>query len=321
MNADSQSTNVTTASLAAPDLLIHFHIPKTGGTTLNIILRGNFPQSQVFVAQTGEVHSALWSESLGALETKYNSLPAEERRMIRCVAAGHLPMGVHEIFGRRAKYVTVLRNPVDRVLSHYYFARKTGISLKERVFDSMTLDQYLDSKIDLGPHNFQVRLLSGARELDSDMDKVGSPLEIAPVEERHLEMAKRNIEKYFLAAAPLEDFAALVLYLRRIYGWRWTGMLYDEINPTKDRLTVGEIPAATQRRIEALNRFDAALYDWAKTRFRLQIDALGASFARELSMFRAINSAIRIAGGAIPFGMRKRLALWLLYRRNSLREV
>jgi len=303
----------------APEILIHFHLPKTGGTTLNIVLRGNFPGPSRFIAQTGVAHSHLWTEDIEALRAKFDALTPAERVAVRCVTAAHIPMGIHRIFDRPAKYITVLRDPVDRVVSHYYFVHEYDKA--KPIPESMSLDEWLEARIDLGPYDFQVRMLSGAPELDAMRTEAREPIALTPVEDRHLEMAKRNIEELFVAAAPLDDFTALVLLLRRIYGWNWAKVLFEEINTTKARPTLAQVPEATRRRIEELNPYDRKLYEWVALRFRAQIDALGPSFRREMRLFEALNRSIRTVGGVIPFGVRRKLALWLLYRQRNLRAA
>jgi hypothetical protein len=60
----------------------------------------------------------------------------------------------------------------------------------------------LDSGIGIDQDNHQVRMLSGCPELDGPWDPA---ISIRPVERRHLEMAKRNIEERFIVAAPIEN--------------------------------------------------------------------------------------------------------------------
>ena len=38
--------------------------------------------------------------------------------------SGHVPFGVHRVFDRPARYITVLRNPVERVVSSFYFQKQ-----------------------------------------------------------------------------------------------------------------------------------------------------------------------------------------------------
>ena len=60
-----------------------------------------------------------------------------------------------------------------------------------------------------------------APELDTDLrDPAGGRIYAPPVEPRHLELAKRNIEQHFIAAAPLESFTSLLLMLRA-FIWLW----------------------------------------------------------------------------------------------------
>jgi len=298
---------------AAPDLLINFHIPKTGGTTLNILLRANFPGGAYFDAKTGETASALWTHSADAIEAAYRALSPEAQRKVRCVSGAHLPMGVHTRFGRPAKYITILRDPIDRVVSTYYYIQ-TGNPVPELKRHLGTIEDYLESHIDPGAENSQVRILCGAPELDTGYGSDGLPAPFAAVEQRHLDMAKRNIEDLFLTAAPLAQFSLLVLMLRRIYGWEWRRTVFERINVTKGRAKLDQIAPATLRRIEELNRFDIELYRWVEARFRAQIEALGPSFAREQQLFDFVNGGIQAVGQVIPFGVRKRLAKWLIYR-------
>lgn len=303
--------STVSAIRVAPNLLINFHIPKTGGTTLNILLRANFPGAAYFDAKVGGSRSAFWTEPAEGIERAFRLLPPEKQSAVRCVSGAHLPMGVHTVFGRPAEYITILRDPIDRVVSNYYYTRDNMIGRDPRLG---TLEGYIESRIDFGAENFQVRILSGAAELDpgNDAERVARPF--AEVEPRHLEMAKRNIDAHFLAAAPLADFTALVLMLRRLYGWEWRRTLFDRINPTKGRAKLADIAPATLRRIEELNRFDIDLYRWVEARFRSQIEELGPSFARELRIFNLVNGSVRAVGHAIPFGLRRRLAKWLIYR-------
>jgi hypothetical protein len=90
--------------------------------------------------------------------------------------------------------------------------------------------------------------------------------------------------------------------------------VFEEVNPTKGRAKLGEIAPATLRRIEELNRFDIELYRWVGARFQAQIVALGPSFAREQQLFGLANGVIQAVGRTIPFGIRRRLAKWLIYR-------
>ena len=104
----------------------------------------------------------------------------------------------------------------------------------------MSLEDYLESGIGLDAHNHQVRVLSGCPELDAPWHPNGRPISALPVESRHLEMAKRNIEEKFIVAAPLEQFTALVWFFKRLYGWPRHRLLFMRRNEDAGRKTTAD---------------------------------------------------------------------------------
>src|SRR5271166_568043 len=204
MRVGSQGSK--TANLKPPEILIFFRMPKTGGHTMDAPLVHCFPGPQHFNAEVGFTGSALLIRSREKIAEKYESLSLDERRAIRCVMGTHIPMGLHTLFDKPAKYFTIVRHPVDRVISSFYFTLRVSIHIPSaRHIQGMTLEQYLDSGIGLDPFDQQVRMLSGCPDLDVPLDPDGRPISAPAVERRHLEMAKRNIEDRFIAAAPLEE--------------------------------------------------------------------------------------------------------------------
>jgi hypothetical protein len=146
-----------------------------------------------------------------------------------------------------------VRHPVDRVISSFYFSKTSHHMPCYRFIKDLTLEQYLDSGIGLDYDNHQVRMLSGCPELDAPWDLEGRPISTPPVERRHLEMAKRNIEERFAMAATLEQFTALVWYLKRLYGWPLLRILFRRSNETEIRPRPEAVSRATRKRLETLN--------------------------------------------------------------------
>jgi Galactose-3-O-sulfotransferase len=286
---DTIDTDVT--GLVPPNLLIFYHIPKAGGTTMEFVLANCFPGDQHFSSYVGVPDSAASIADRGMIAEKYNLLSAEARQAIRCVAGGHVPVDIHTLFDRPAKYFTIIRHPVDRVISSFYFIRDKTYAPHFEVIKDMTLEEYLDSRVGLDPFDHQVRMLSGCEELDGPWGVDGKPVPAAPVEARHLEMAKQNIEKHFITAAPLEEFSTLVVLLKRLYGWNLRNCLYELQNVTARRPQVDDVPKATRQRIEDYNRYDMELYEWTKTRFANQISALDPQISRDRYLFDIVNSS------------------------------
>lgn len=284
-----------------PEILIFFHIPKTGGSTMDAILRRRFPGPKHFNGHVGISMSGLAAHSREKIEAKYYALPEARRRAVSCVMGAHYPMGIHTMLDRPAKYFTLLRPPVERVASHFFEDRTLPHRTCYDQIKDMTLDQYIDSGLGITPYDNQVRLLSGCPELDTPWDPDGNPISALPVDSRHLELAKRNIEEHFIAAAPLESFNALLMMLRYIYGWGLTQVMYVKYNVGADRAFKTEpISAYARGRLEETNRYDTQLYDWAKSRFAEQLKTLEPQLSRDIYRFELINKWAQRAHRAAP---------------------
>lgn len=284
-----------------PEILIFFHISKTGGTTMDGILSRCFPGAQHFDGALADITSALSIRPRAKIEATYLALAEAERKAIRCLMGTIYPMGIHTMLDRPAKYCTVLRPPVERSASHFFNNRKlTHQPFYERIKD-MTLDEYLDSGVGIESYDFQVRLLSGCPELDVPRHPTGGRIHAPPVERRHLELAKRNIEQHFIAAAPLESFTSLLMVLRALYGWKMWQILFVRRNVGADDSPRTEpISAASRRRLEETNRYDTELYDWVKDRFAEQARALGPDLSRDLRLFEILNTAAQTVRRNVP---------------------
>jgi hypothetical protein len=94
--------------------LVFTHIPKTAGTTVNFALESVFPDRGAFHLQRRS------DQELKALAAD----PAIH------VYAGHMTYqraaAAFETTDRRPLYITVLRDPIERILSAYAYARETA---------------------------------------------------------------------------------------------------------------------------------------------------------------------------------------------------
>ena len=93
--------------------VIFLHVPKTAGTTLNRLIEWEYPLLQIY-----SVDPVLFNWSYKHLR----SLSPTRLKRFR-IFKGHMVFGLHEILPQKATYITVLRDPVDRVISAFYFMR------------------------------------------------------------------------------------------------------------------------------------------------------------------------------------------------------
>jgi hypothetical protein len=301
-----------------PEILIFFHIAKTGGTTMDAILSRCFPGAQHFDGGMADVRSALSIRPREKIEARYHALSNEERQAIRCVMGTHYPLGIHTMLERPAKYFTILRPPVERCISHFLNNRKVQDQPYYHRIKNMTLDEYLDSGVGIESLDYQVRVLSGCPELDVPRHPAGGRISAPPVELRHLELAKRNIEQHFIAAAPIEAFDSLLLVLRRLYGWKLWQILYVRHHIGSEAAPPTElISTASRRRLEEMNRYDTQLYDWVKDLFAEQTRALEPELSRDLRGFEILNATAQRVRRTAPDLVARPISQ-LLSRRQAL---
>ena len=92
---------------------IFLHLPKTAGTTLNRLIEWEYPLSEMY-----SIDPVFFDWSAAHLR-KLSPARLRKTRMFK----GHMTFGLHEVLPQPATYITVLRDPVDRVISAYYFMR------------------------------------------------------------------------------------------------------------------------------------------------------------------------------------------------------
>src|SRR5438045_9763500 len=90
-----------------------------------------------------------------ATAERLKRLPDGRRRRLR-VVRGHLFYGIHEFLPQGATYITMLRDPVARLLSTYYFILRRPLHPLHRTFNTERLA--LEALLRLTPHRQQLHL-------------------------------------------------------------------------------------------------------------------------------------------------------------------
>lgn len=114
---------------AVEPVLIHTHIPKTGGVALYQLISANHQPDEVIQTETLEavapadlaVTENVQSRGALAWREYYSSLPRREKLGVRCFSGHQAPFLIDAIRDRPVHALCMLRDPVDRVVSLYLF--------------------------------------------------------------------------------------------------------------------------------------------------------------------------------------------------------
>jgi hypothetical protein len=233
-------------SLAPRDHVIIFvHLPKCGGTTLNRIIEWEYSPWRIFSIDPSFF---LWS---------YRKLMHWSQRRLDTmqVFKGHMPFGLHSRLSRPSTYITVLRDPIDRCISAYYFALNYKLHPLHKFVKKMTLEEYA---VATPNHNVQCKLLAGTTASESDFHAGDCSAET-------LEVAKENLSRYFSVAGLTERFDESLALLRAVFGWNIEKLA--SFNTTRNRPNKQKLPPSTISLIRERNRFDMALYEHVSASF------------------------------------------------------
>lgn len=258
--------------------LVFQHVPKTAGSTLKWIIQRQYPADRTVIIE-GE-------EMLGEFHA-FMAQPEDVRRRLLCLA-GHIPFGVHRWLPQGARYITMLRHPVEWTLSFYAYIQRTPF-----------FEQHPDFALfrglrDAGLDNF-VAFLERSNMVDMQTRMISGQIEVIdflppyePLKDDALECAKRNLRTSFECVGVAEHFDESLLLMKRRLGWR--KVHYRRLNVSKGGRGRAGLPPATLERILACHRRDVELHDEACRLLAAEVEAAGEDFQRELRRFRRNNA-------------------------------
>jgi hypothetical protein len=273
------------AAATCDQLLLFLHLAKTGGMTLADIFARNFaPEDflQVDMAEADASGMGTWSHA--AVERALSRLKLSEVAQLRAVW-GHYGQGIQAHLPKPCAVVTLLRDPVDRVISVYHYLNEVAWQSAE------TLEEYFFGRKHylLAFDNCMTRALSGRPALDPAAQSLASTEDVPRLGEQDFDAAASNLDEY-LVVGTTEQFDETLLILGRDLRWSLSDLAYNRVNVTTSRPAKPDISDALREKIFAWNRYDARLVERARAHLARRIAAYRGDFARDLSLFRELNS-------------------------------
>ncbi len=268
--------------------LIFLHIPKTAGSTFHTILNKKY--------RDRDVQNVFGARYKAPAIADFIAMPMEKKTHIKMLK-GHMPFGLHEYMPGASTYIAFLRDPVDRVISLYYYILKNKHNpMHEAVaVNGMSLDEFVSSGVAIGANNGHCRFINGDLE-DYDFDKCDETL---------YENVIRHIDEHFLWLGITERFDESMLVLTHLLGWK-KPPCYFRGNTSKVRKKTSQIDASTLQLIEQYNTLDRRLYEYANQRLDQQISRI-PDFADKLAAYQRKNEKLQTRWGWLPDSLRQLL--------------
>jgi hypothetical protein len=247
------------------------HIPKTAGITLALIMARNYEPNAL-------LHIVAQDRELAAELKKTEVL---RKRIIAIAGHFHLNSEVYDLTPQNYIHFTLLRDPVERVVSFYFFLRQEALDPLNKKINAnhMSLRDVVHGGLVGELNNGQSRRLAHMHPRYGHC-----PPEV-------LEIAKKNLMKYFTFFGLTEQFDETLVVLRMLLGWADPFYVSSNVTPRKPALE--NIDQADIDCIIEYNELDIALYAYAKEIFNERLSQLGPRFKAEYDIFRSLNKVFQ----------------------------
>ncbi|KAL6070407.1 hypothetical protein QOT17_006943 [Balamuthia mandrillaris] len=244
------------------DLAIYFlHIEKCGGSSMWNFLKKN----EGIKAMNTRFPWQLGGFDLGFHDA--HSLPEEELERARelmlpaRVIIGHYVHGIHEITPERPyMYVTMMREPLDRLVSQYYFWKK----LYDKTYGDNLVDFLTNTTKPQAAHkdNLMTRVLCGREAYETPRGKLTY---------RHMYCAMQNLRNYSVVLFT-DRYDMSIQILRTTFNWPYATQVAERptLNNGKHQEEGKKQPQEVLEAAKPLTKYDNYLYRLGNCMWELQ---------------------------------------------------
>lgn len=236
-------------------LIFFIHVPKAAGTSLLKVVRENYEKNNLYQINGSNIDSS---------SREIRGLSFFQKRRLK-VVYGHMAYGWHKQFThRKFEYITILRDPVDRIISHYFYVRRMpNHYLYETVMkNNMSLSDYVESGISPELDNGQVRQLYGYEFPQRPYTFGDAPFQSCA--EGMLDTVKERLINKFAYVGTQDRFQRAIDILAKKY--QWDNYLQTSENVTAGRPLKDEISLSDRASIEERNKLDIELFEFVNDR-------------------------------------------------------
>lgn len=235
----------------SPTVPIFTHAGRTGGDTFNHLLNTVYNRSRVLHFET--YHSA-WRT--------LRDLPDDYLNVLQCIHGHGAPYGIGDSLLRDTTYLTICRDPVNRVISQYYIYYHDAARGKHKQIheNSMSLDDYARLSA-----NEMSCYCVGCPSYQNEKPEIG-----------HLPKIIEIMESQFSFVGVTERYNESIFLAHKLLGWdEW--YFWEKRLENKKRPPLEQISEETRALIESHNVVDRALYNYACDRLERSFGKLSTA--------------------------------------------
>ena len=253
------------------------HIPKTAGTTLTSILAREYSPDETYEIMMRGMSLSMPKPMIMPRPTisfsKIRRLKsALKHRHTLHLIRGHFDLSLSKLLPPNTQFFTLLRDPVERAISHYYHYRRLTTDPIHPLAMRSTLTEWVSTCGLVEMDNGQTRRLAG-----------GINLPCGQVTLQMLDRAKSNLARHFVVVGLTERFEESLILLHRAFNWPLYAFAAHNVGDSRPPRT--KVSEEALKVIENCNRFDLDLYQFASALFEQAVSKI--DMASELDRLRA----------------------------------
>lgn len=251
--------------------VIFHHIPKTAGVTFGRIGGRQYAKDSTFPV-VGDKKAAI---------ERFKSLSRGRRRNYRFIYGHQAAKLIDEV--EFPVLVTMFREPVARVLSLYYYARRKPRHPLHDVSSRYAVEKFFELGMDRKWPEFT----------DGQFSSIACIMEsksLGGFSKRRSAERLKDILKKQVVFGLLEQFDESLLLIKETLGWK-KPVYYKRMN-TNPAPREKPYPQWVVEHIRDCNKNDIELYEFAEKEFTRRVGSKDPGFASQLKRFRRRNRAL-----------------------------
>jgi hypothetical protein len=198
---------------------------------------------------------------------------------------GHMPFGMHRFIPQQTSYITLLRDPIDRTASEYYYRRyRRTHPVADRDAKRLSFEDYVRTVPYTNPQTKAIAGIGFSYDYHLYSIVPSYRFYCGRCTVDTLAIAKDNLSRYFSLVGLTERFEETLALAKILFGWKIP--CYTSIRKGPKRPKKEDIPPRQCALIAEYHQFDMELYSFGVSLFDRALAEHAERVSAELSAIR-----------------------------------